>query len=115
MFFHQPKYKNQNFDFRTLRRTYWKYIDTNKETEEGETEEVTIGKSKEVEIDGLPYSKILDLFVVKRDAGRKYKSTDCSNFRLRFSREVQIFSIFFEPAADYNHGVYLIKKINKSK
>ena len=110
-----PKYKNQNFDFRTLRRTYWKYIDTNKETEEGETEEVTIGKSKEVEIDGLPYSKILDLFVVKRDAGRKYKSTDCSNFRLRFSREVQIFSIFFEPAADYNHGVYLIKKINKSE
>ncbi len=107
------KFLTQNFNYDTLRRTYWKKIDANKEADEDGADLSNI-KTDEDEMDGIPYSKVLDLFVLKKDAGRKYKSTDCANFRLRFGRDVQIFSVFFEPAVDYESSPYRIKRIPKS-
>lgn len=61
---------------------------------------------KEEVVSGVPKSKILDLFTVKKEG--KYRTTDCSNFRLRFVKDEQIFSVFFQPAVDYKSEKYVI-------
>ncbi|MCW3789281.1 DEAD/DEAH box helicase [Plebeiibacterium sediminum] len=54
--------------------------------------------------DRIQSSRVFDLFT-KKKSGR-YKSTDCSNFRLRFTVPYQIFSVFFQPAKDYKSEKY---------
>ncbi len=56
--------------------------------------------------DRIPNSRVIDLFT-KKKSGR-YKSTDCSNFRLRFTVPYQIFSVFFQPAKDYRTEKYQV-------
>ena len=48
-------------------------------------------------------SRVSELFVVK---GSKGGSTDCSNVSLRFRKPESLFSIFMEPAKDYNDEGY---------
>ncbi|MGN7785833.1 DEAD/DEAH box helicase family protein [Niabella sp. 22666] len=45
-------------------------------------------------------SKFYALFTVKKDVS-DVRTTDCSNFRVRFSSEYAPFSLFFQPPADY--------------
>jgi Type III restriction enzyme, res subunit/Helicase conserved C-terminal domain len=47
----------------------------------------------------LKDSRYLSLFTIKKEG--KYRTTDCSNFRLRFLKKESLFSVFFEPPADY--------------
>ena len=49
----------------------------------------------EVDAEDLESSKYYSLFTVKKTG--KYRSTDCSNFRIRFSREDSLFSLFMKP------------------
>lgn len=52
----------------------------------------------------IPTSKVLDLFKTLKSGS---KSTDASNFRLRFGKSKQsYFSLFFSPAADYFNEPY---------
>lgn len=48
--------------------------------------------------------RVLDIFTTKKDKGSD--STHASRFRLRFGKETEVFSIFFEPAIDYLDGEY---------
>lgn len=48
--------------------------------------------------------RVLDIFTTKKDKGND--STHASRFRLRFGKETEVFSIFFEPAVDYLDGEY---------
>lgn len=114
----KPKgYKNKTFDFRKLRKLYWKKIRNNKEELE---EQKAVSKNDDSDqVEGIPPSTILDLFVVKKPGPTgatkvKYRSTDCSNFRLRFTKEFQVFSVFFEPCADYQYNSYQLKTLIKS-
>ncbi|MBK9983887.1 MAG: hypothetical protein IPP15_16210 [Saprospiraceae bacterium] len=54
-------------------------------------------------------SQFLSLFTVRKEG--KYRTTDCSNFRLRFLKKDQIFSAFFEPPSDYHTGIYRITTV----
>lgn len=54
-------------------------------------------------------SQFLGLFTIKKEG--PYKTTDCSNFRNRFLKKEQIFSVFFEPPADYLNKAYIIKQV----
>jgi hypothetical protein len=57
-------------------------------------------------------SKVYSLFTIKKDDNNKAtNSTDCSNFRNRFLKKDQIFSVFFEPAMDYQKKSYIIDTI----
>jgi hypothetical protein len=113
----KPKgYKSKTFDYKKLRKLYWKKIRNNKE--ELEDQAAVSKKDTDEPIEGIPTSTILDLFVVKKPgpngAKVKYRSTDCSNFRLRFTKEFQVFSVFFEPCANYQYSSYHLKKLIKS-
>ncbi|MFN3998596.1 DEAD/DEAH box helicase family protein [Algoriphagus sp.] len=44
-------------------------------------------------------SKYYSLFTIKKEG--KFKTTDCSNFRNRFLKELQLYSVFMHPGADY--------------
>lgn len=59
--------------------------------------------------EGIPNSRVFDLFTIKKEG--KYRTTDCSNFRNRFLKREQIFSIFFEPPINYVDGKYTLNKI----
>lgn len=48
-------------------------------------------------------SQIAELFVVKRE---EKKQTDCAKVSLRFRRPESLFSLFLEPASDYEKGEY---------
>ena len=54
------------------------------------------------------FSKYYSLFTIKKED--KYKTTDCSNFRIRFLKELQLFSIFMHPGADYMGESYILKE-----
>lgn len=54
-------------------------------------------------------SQIFAAFTIKKEG--PYKTTDCSNFRNRFLKKEQIFSVFFEPPADYLNKAYIIKQV----
>ena len=73
----------------------------------------TAEENEPTENDRVPESTILGLFTVKKEG--KYKSTDCSNFRLRFLKKDQIFSIFFEPPSDYSQNQYRLQHILQNK
>ncbi len=45
------------------------------------------------------FSKYYSLFTIKKEG--KFKTTDCSNFRNRFLKELTLFSLFMQPGADY--------------
>lgn len=49
-------------------------------------------------------SKYYSLFTIKKEG--KFKTTDCSNFRNRFLKELQLFSLFMQPGADYLGASY---------
>lgn len=49
-------------------------------------------------------SKYYSLFTIKKEG--KFKTTDCSNFRNRFLKELQLFSVFMQPGADYMGSPY---------
>lgn len=95
-----------------LRSLFWQLAQKDKEN--SELNDVDTSESQHNLIDagfdeGIPYSKVFDLFTIKKDG--KFKTTDCSNFRNRFLKKEQIFSIFFEPPADYIDGNYTLKEI----
>lgn len=54
-------------------------------------------------------SKYYSQFTIKKEA--KYKTTDCSNFRNRFIKELTVFSLFMKPAANYIDQPYIFKKL----
>jgi superfamily II DNA or RNA helicase len=84
--------------FEKLDRKSFKKLFQSNEIEQTATVEDSVEDSSE-EIH-IPSSKVFNLFkVVKNDS---VKSTDASNFRLRFTRSKHsIFALFFSPAADY--------------
>jgi len=49
-------------------------------------------------------SKYYALFTIKKEG--KFTTTDCSNFRNRFLKELTLFSLFMQPGADYMGAVY---------
>lgn len=49
-------------------------------------------------------SKYYSLFTEKKEG--KFNTTDCSNFRNRFLKEFQLFSVFMQPGADYLDAPY---------
>lgn len=49
--------------------------------------------------------RVLDIFTTKKDKGQD--ATHASRFRLRFGKEVDAFSLFFEPSPDYQDSSYL--------
>ncbi|TYC55212.1 DEAD/DEAH box helicase [Zoogloea oleivorans] len=55
--------------------------------------------------DDAVYSKVANLFVVKKTGA--HRSTDCSNFSLRLRKPESLFSLLLEPASDYQKGTYL--------
>jgi hypothetical protein len=76
-----------------------------------ETLEPTDTKKKHTDFYNVD-SKVYSLFTIKKDEQNKTtNSTDCSNFRNRFLKKEQIFSVFFEPAMDYKKTAYRIETI----
>jgi superfamily II DNA or RNA helicase len=84
------------------RKTFKKHFQTEEQEQRVTADDSNEESTEEIHI---PSSKVLNLFkVVKNDAVR---STDASNFRLRFARSKQsIFALFFSPAADYMGAPY---------
>lgn len=88
---------------------YWnelrlrKYFATEAKSTFDDSEEITdINTDSEEDPVDDPYSvssKYYPLFTIKKEG--KFKTTDCSNFRNRFTKELQLFSIFMQPGADY--------------
>jgi len=61
-------------------------------------------------IEDDPYnvaSKYYSLFTIRKEG--KYRTTDCTNFRNRFLKEFQLFSIFMQPGVDYLDKHYTFK------
>lgn len=78
-----------------------------RQTSEGEdniTEDMNSGEELEE-----TKSRVFNLFTVKKGGNKKLNSTDCSNFRLRFLKKEQLFSLFFEPGLDYQLQSYKIR------
>jgi hypothetical protein len=98
---HLIKKKNRGIN---LRKHFYDLVQDKREEEEAPLEKTDIKSDVTI-----PESQILDLFVKKPD--KRFRSTDCSNFRLRFSVNTQIFSAFFQPASDYALGTYRLPKI----
>jgi superfamily II DNA or RNA helicase len=106
------------------RTHFWKLAQHEDIPPEESDEKNNVGKKREVNPEMLVgitslENTILDLFTVKKDAS-KHRSTDCSNFRNRFLRREQIFSVFFEPGSDYKARPYrlsniLVKQQDKQK
>jgi len=46
-------------------------------------------------------SRVMNLFVTRKDGAHTPRTTDCSRVRLRFSKPDSVFSLFLEPARDY--------------
>lgn len=87
-------------DFRKdPRRFYYKLSKGEAEKEHEEPQTTHRNKKKEVEQISDIQSTILSLFTVWKE--KRPRTTDCSNFRLRFLKKDQIFSFFFEPPLDY--------------
>jgi len=82
------------------------FYNIGKNEEEIELQPEEMNNEEDESVTGVPKSKILNLFTVKKEG--KYKTTDCSNFRLRFLKDEQIFSVFFQPALDYQSAPYEI-------
>jgi hypothetical protein len=78
-----------------------------KNEEELDEEEVSVEVENIDESDRIPTSKVYDLFTIKKSGD--YRATEASNFRLRFTKDTQIFSMFFQPAMDYKSARYTIK------
>lgn len=93
---------------------YWnefrlrKYFATEAKSSFDDTEEIEEADNDIGEIiEDDPYnvsSKYYSLFTIKKEG--KFKTTDCSNFRNRFLKELQLFSIFMQPGADYMGATY---------
>ena len=71
------------------------------------------GKDGQATDDKLKDSRYLSLFTIKKEG--KYRTTDCSNFRLRFLKKESLFSVFFEPAADYQFRDYNVTGVLLAK
>lgn len=92
---------------RNIRGFFW-------ELARGEKEDfdVTVGKEDvQSPADKISHieSKAMSLFTKKKDG--KYQTTDCYNFRNRFLKKEQIFSLFFEPASDYFSDGYTFTSV----
>jgi superfamily II DNA or RNA helicase len=92
---------------------YWnehrlrKYFATEAKSTFEDTEEIEYQNDNEDINDEDPYnvsSKFYSLFTIKKDG--KFKTTDCSNFRNRFLKEFQLFSVFMQPGVDYSGEHY---------
>ena len=85
-----------------------KYFATEAKSTFDDTEEVEEADNSIDEIiEDDPYnvsSKYYSLFTIKKEG--KFKTTDCSNFRNRFLKELQLFSVFMQPGADYMGAQY---------
>lgn len=82
------------------RKNFKKYVSNTTDPEEASD------LSENTEEEGnIPTSRVLNLFkVIKNDS---VKTTDASNFRLRFTHsKPSIFSLFFSPGADYGSKPY---------
>ncbi len=113
-FFHDILSKKQYRHFEANARSFfWRLSQGDTEViDDGSLDTSQEGKETN-ENDRVPESTILGLFTVKKEG--KFKSTDCSNFRLRFMKKDQIFSLFFEPPSDYLQSQYRIKRILQNK
>ncbi len=98
------------------------YIDftTSKISSESGTEEFEADSEEEEEEETGDFtdtfglnSRVIDLFRVKKDLKKELQRTHATNFRLRFTRENDPFSIFFQPSEDYKTKTY--SKIYKKK
>ena len=73
------------------------------------TDEVYTNQIEPEEDRNIPISMILDLFTIKKTDS--YKTTDCSNFKTRFTRNTDFFSIFFQPGSNYMGQSYKLSKL----
>lgn len=94
-----------------LRSLFWQLAQKDKENSElnDDDSEIKNNTTDDELDDGIPNSRVFDLFTIKKEG--KFKTTDCSNFRNRFLKKEQIFSIFFEPSVNYMDGKYTLKEI----
>jgi superfamily II DNA or RNA helicase len=99
--------KKKKVNIYNLRQTFWNLSQSENESLSEKDEDATKEEKSDKIDEEIPYSEVLDLFTIKKD--KKYRTTDCSNFRVRFTRNGQFFSLFFEPASDYKGGTYLLK------
>ena len=84
------------------RKYFWELS----KSDEQINEELQISTDKEIDQTDakLKDSRYLSLFTIKREG--KFRTTDCSNFRNRFLKKDQLFSVFFEPPSDYKSKSY---------
>lgn len=76
----------------------------------GEADDATLlegndaATEEHADADANVYSKVSDLFVVKKTGAQR--STDASNFSLRLRKPESLFTLLLEPASDYKAGSY---------
>jgi superfamily II DNA or RNA helicase len=80
------------------------------EETEGDAVIIDDGDQEDEIDDGYSYpglsSGVIELFRVKKDAKKNLQRTHASNFRVRFTRYNDPFSVFFLPPADYRQASY---------
>jgi len=105
-----PKKLQRKNNKNKLRRFFWQQSQRDQDSSfEDNMNDPKSNGGKKKKNEDIPNSIFLDLFT-KKDEG-KYKTTDCFNFKTRFLRNDQLFSIFFEPASDYRSGSYKLNHI----
>jgi len=106
-----PRKFRKKSNLKSLRSLFWKLAQKDKDDIDAiMLDDVKTDGGDENIDEEIPYSFVLDLFTVKKDS-KKYKATDCSNFRIRFLRKEQFYSLFFEPASDYHSAAYTLQNI----
>jgi superfamily II DNA or RNA helicase len=100
-----------NADFRIYYENQIASLLGARSSEEEEEEEAFSQESGDVEeIQGVPISKVMDLFKTLKKSGPSVRSTHASNFRLRFTRsKPSIFNVFFVPPSDYKSEEYAVR------
>lgn len=94
----------KNWDEYKLRKHFATVAKSNYDDTE-ETQEIDNHHEKQDEdISDIVYSKYYSLFTIKKEGN--FKTTDCSNFRNRFLKEFQPFSLFMHPGSDYLGAPY---------
>ncbi|MGM0641871.1 MAG: DEAD/DEAH box helicase, partial [Thermotogota bacterium] len=107
----------ENLNFRGInsdnltRVEYQNKINENFDLENEETGDTGETEAEDSEVNS--FSAVLKLFRAKNKTDSEDINTHASNFRRRFFQETSLYSIFFEPAADYKDKGY--KKFYKQK
>jgi hypothetical protein len=103
----KPEWRNLKFGS-NLRRVFYNEIKKSGDTiEEESSDQIVVEEDR-----NIPISMVLDLFTVKK--ADRFKTTDCTNFKNRFTRNTHFFSIFFQPGSNYMGQPYKLSKLSIS-